>query len=561
MVYPMMTRTKLMHFRVFMGLVFTTALLTLVAGFVYNNFERYRASTGWVTHTYIVIGELDNILSMLKDVQAAQRGYIITNQETYLSPYDIALPKIDASFNRLRGLLQDNPDQSGRLTVLQNKVTERTQHATAIIETFKAQGRDAAFAMVLSGTGKREMDDARDLVRVMEDEELKLLTLRKEQANEAATRTLYLGGIGTVIAFFTVMLIFWLIDRESRHRARTGEALQASLEKSETLVSQAQLSSRLSDYLQSCGNTAEAYDIIAKHMPLFMPGARGFIGSYNNSRNIICIRGTWGDGACGTDDFLPEDCWALRRGGAHYTSDAGCEPRCKHICAAPSATLCLPMQAHGETHGLIYFEADSTTDLPEAKVHWLASIAEQASMALANLRLQEKLQLQSVSDPLTTLFNRRYMEATLERELARAARQQAPMALMILDIDHFKKFNDTWGHDAGDAVLIAFANMLKQNTRTEDVVCRLGGEEFVILLPGASLDAARQRAEIICAATRSLKVSHNGQSLGQITASVGVSVYPESGTSPEYLLSNADTALYEAKDNGRDRVVLAKNQN
>jgi len=184
-------------------------------------------------------------------------------------------------------------------------------------------------------------------------------------------------------------------------------------------------------------------------------------------------------------------------------------------------------------------------------------MAGHIALALSNLRLSEKLRHQSIRDPLTGLFNRRYMEESLERELRRGVRNNELVALLMIDIDHFKQFNDTFGHQAGDTLLREFGTFLRQRTRGQDVACRFGGEEFVIILTASSLDGASQRAELLREELKQLVVQHVGQVLGALSISIGVSAFPNHGSSAEELLNAADRALYRAKSEGRDKVVLA----
>jgi diguanylate cyclase (GGDEF)-like protein len=146
----------------------------------------------------------------------------------------------------------------------------------------------------------------------------------------------------------------------------------------------------------------------------------------------------------------------------------------------------------------------------------------------------------------------------MEREIRRAVRAEQSLGVLMLDLDHFKKFNDTYGHDAGDTVLREAASFFTRSIRVEDIVCRYGGEEFVVILPTADLNAAHTRAERIRSKMRELAVLHQGQSLGMVTVSVGVVALPQHGTSPKVLLEAADAALYRAKREGRDRVVVAE---
>jgi diguanylate cyclase (GGDEF)-like protein len=197
----------------------------------------------------------------------------------------------------------------------------------------------------------------------------------------------------------------------------------------------------------------------------------------------------------------------------------------------------------------------------EALARRASAVAERISLVLANLRVREALRSQSIRDPLTGLFNRRFMEESLEREVRRAARNDEGVALLMLDLDHFKLFNDTFGHQAGDMLLRGVGNFLSQGARGQDVACRYGGEEFLLVLAGASIDAACKRAELLREDLKQLAVRHAGQVLGRITVSIGVSAFPGHGATVEELVRVADKALYRAKEEGRDRVVVAEPMN
>jgi diguanylate cyclase (GGDEF)-like protein len=224
-----------------------------------------------------------------------------------------------------------------------------------------------------------------------------------------------------------------------------------------------------------------------------------------------------------------------------------------------STYLCVPILAQGEALGIVHFQA--TEDSPtfaDSELSHKTTFAGQVGLSIANIRLREALRSQSVKDPLTGLYNRRYLEETLERELRRAVRAEQSLGILMLDLDHFKRINDTYGHEAGDTVLRETADFLTKSVRVEDTVCRIGGEEFVIVLPTANAEAGRARAERIRSKLRELTILHQGQSLGRITVSIGVAELPVNGTSPKHLLEAADAALYRAKRDGRDRVVIAE---
>jgi diguanylate cyclase (GGDEF)-like protein len=185
-------------------------------------------------------------------------------------------------------------------------------------------------------------------------------------------------------------------------------------------------------------------------------------------------------------------------------------------------------------------------------------LIERYTLLLGNLRLRETLKIQSTRDPLTNLFNRRYMEEALEREARRADRKGASLGIIMADVDHFKTFNDSYGHEAGDMVLRELGAFLKKGIRQEDIACRYGGEEFVLILPDTSVENTRKRAEILRKAVKDgfrIKFRDN---IFQITISLGAAVLPDNGLTPADVISAADTALYRAKAQGRDCVVVAE---
>jgi diguanylate cyclase (GGDEF)-like protein len=222
--------------------------------------------------------------------------------------------------------------------------------------------------------------------------------------------------------------------------------------------------------------------------------------------------------------------------------------------------------AQGEAMGILHVEcrADAAArgsevwaEFKKSRQELVGAVAEHVALALANLQLRETLRRQSIRDALTGLFNRRYMEESLEREILRASRANSTIGILLLDIDHFKRYNDTFGHEAGDALLREVGSLLKKQVRGEDIPCRYGGEEFLLIMSGAPVEIARQRAERLREAVKQLKVNFHGQALGTITISIGVAIYPEQGSDAESVLGSADKALYKAKESGRDRVVVA----
>ncbi len=320
------------------------------------------------------------------------------------------------------------------------------------------------------------------------------------------------------------------------------------------------LLSEISDFLQACLTVEEAYTAIAQLVQPLFPQTCGGIFLISASKKLVEAVATWGSPPLPTQEvFTPDDCWALRRGRVHRLENTHSGLICKHLHreSLPTESLCVPMMAQGEALGMLYLSTQELGRLTETKQLLAVTVAEHIALALANLKLRDSLKSQSIRDPLTGLFNRRYMEESLEREIHRCKRKQLPLSIIMIDVDHFKRFNDTHGHEAGDAVLRELGMFLRSHIRESDIACRYGGEELTLILPEASVEVVWRRAEQLRQGVKHLQVQHNRQPLGSITLSLGVACLPGHGLTAEALIRAADAALYCAKKEGRDAVRLA----
>ncbi|HEX3130019.1 MAG TPA: diguanylate cyclase [Thermoanaerobaculia bacterium] len=315
--------------------------------------------------------------------------------------------------------------------------------------------------------------------------------------------------------------------------------------------------------LQSCKTIREACQVISRQSIQLFPGVSGVVYRLDPDHQELHSLVAWGQAGVQEDPLPVEGCWACRRDEEHFVADPDGGLLCGHLPGLPRTSyLCVPMRAHGEA-GVLHLRLESGGDAAAFGSRWrrLASImARQLAMALANLGLLERLHEQSIRDPLTGLYNRRHFDRALLDGLRRSERSGLPLAVIFIDVDHFKKINDTYEHEGGDAVLRGLGEVLVQNCRNGDVPCRLGGEEFAVLLPGANLETACQRAEDLADEVHALHVVHNGRPIPSITISMGVALYPDHGLSPRELSEAADKALYHSKHTGRDRVTVAESR-
>ncbi|WP_407572987.1 diguanylate cyclase [Deinococcus altitudinis] len=341
-------------------------------------------------------------------------------------------------------------------------------------------------------------------------------------------------------------------ERTSDLQRLSGE-LQTQVGELELRNVESRVLSEMSEMLQACFTFREIDQVVAQHASQLFQGFSGKLYAYGASRSGLEELVSWNGAAASTFLFGPEECWGLRRGRL-FASSAG-RLSCQHHHAV-GATLCVPMLAQGETVGLLYLEGGEQA-FTRRQEQLAQTVAETVALAMVNLRLRETLRQQSIRDPLTGLFNRRYLEETFERELRRAERKDECIGVIMLDVDRFKTFNDTHGHEAGDTLLKALGGVLKDNVRAEDVACRYGGEEFTLLLTGADQQQTFDRAEQIRGAVTRLRVTNQGKVLDGVSASMGVATFPQHGRDLAGLVRAADLALYRAKHEGRNRVINA----
>jgi len=367
----------------------------------------------------------------------------------------------------------------------------------------------------------------------------------------------------------------YLIYEDISEQLRASEAQRQHAESLDQLVKELELRTRqmtelneMGTLLQCSGTVQEACVVVGNCVQKLFPEAPcGSLYLFRSSRDLVEAAVRWGkrDGLAPT--FPPDACWALRRGQPHWSEAPDSGIACQHLTRNSTVeSLCVPMVAQGNTIGVLHLEfqgitrlrnSSGTGSLRESHQQLAISVASHIALSLASLQLRDTLREQSIRDPLTRLFNRRFLEESLEREIQIASRKKQSVAVLFLDLDHFKRFNDTFGHDAGDVVLQSLADLFRTFFRATDICCRYGGEEFAIILPESSAQDAALRADALRAEVKSLRLQYKKQNLGVLSLSAGVAAFPEHASASDELLQIADQCLYESKARGRDVVTVA----
>jgi diguanylate cyclase (GGDEF)-like protein len=535
-------------------------------------------SLGWVNETRQArevvdrqVQSLRRVESLVVDAETGQRGYIVTGREDFLEPYNVAMGELPPELSRLESRYAGESAEARELVA---RIVASTRLKVADlqrnVELRRRDGFQAAQQAVSSGTGKRYMDDLRRLVDGLVARQLEELAAIDAELTRKVTWSIAFSLGSTLLTFALLFYLGRVILHSMRARERAADALRATSEQLEEGVAALQRRNdevlslgEMSRVLQTEMSLVEALEVTSLYCHRLLPATSGAVYLFRNSADVLEHAGAWGDGATRHEAMMePSACWGLRRGQTHVcTSASGL--RCRHYAnsAISGFHLCLPLMAYGEVMGQLHVWSDdpAAKAAAAATAQMAQTIAEQVALSLSNAKLRQVLRDQSIKDPLTGMYNRRYMEETLARELLRAQRTQSSLSVVVVDLDHFKKVNDTHGHAAGDAVLKGTGQCLQGAVRASDIACRLGGEEFILILPECPRDDAVQKAEELCARVRGLSFREAASAV-RVTASIGVAAFPSDGSTAAAVVEAADAALYQAKRSGRNRVVTAGQQ-
>ena len=505
------------------SLAFIICLLIIIISslFSYRSTQQFIVTGSWVIHTYEVKAVLENIISELKDAETGQRGYLLTDELTYLEPYKLSVAKINQKLNKLSALTNDNNRQQQHISRLTLLVNAKLQELKETIELAQGGYKDDAIKLILTHQGKRIMDDIRIIIDNMVFEEKHLLSVRQQQASEAVKIANFITSTGGMLTLIFIGGIALFIKREaSRYIAERERATSA-------IISSEKMFRNLME---------SAYDGI------IMVDNKGKIASVNE-RLIIMTGYTKAELIDHQVELLIPERFTnhvkLRENylGNPYTRAMGA-----------GRELCLQGKNGDEVPVEISLNPVTINDELFVSV-LLHDISKQKNM-------EDELRYLACHDALTGLYNRNKMDLKLNEEIQRACRYKHTMSIFMLDIDHFKDVNDTYGHDVGDEVLKHVANEIERSIRTTDFAARFGGEEFIIILPETTTQKAKELAERLRKSIANIHIHTKYDKDIKLTVSIGIATYPSHAKTAPELLKAADTAMYAAKEAGRNQVMV-----
>ncbi len=543
-----------------------TLLVLLAVTSIYLDSRSVRLSAG-LSQIRHRVSQATDLLVALIDIETGARGYVITGDPIYLEPFyrgrdtvgslHAEMPDIDA---------WTSPGYADQ--TLGGLMTKRRDLLNHVIETARAQGIAAAQEELRASEAKPLMDAMRRIIGAQLQTYALQSTALQQQADDLANKHSLITILALTLAILISITQFIMFRGEIADRGDMETTLRRRNEERKQIAD-------LSAALQLSDSRHEAYGVIAAYARRLLPGVSGAFYVYTASRDQLQLVAQWSaperkeqDSWGFTDHLYPADCWGLRQGGEHIgCADAqgsdhpdAAPLNCAHIETGIGPYACIPIVGRGQILGMLHLRGEPFRDAKATQVlrQTIERLVDQLSLSLTNIDLRERLENMALRDGLTGLYNRRFLDEMLEHELAKLRRNGKRAALMLVDVDHFKRFNDTYGHQAGDEALRKVGAALLSAVRASDVVCRYGGEEFLVFLPECESEEAMTKAEALRLAVQAISLRVGAEAIPPISASFGLAIFPDVGDNRAELIQQADRALYRAKGAGRNRVEVAE---
>ncbi len=485
----------------------------------------------------------NRLRASLLEAESALRGLMIYNQPSYIERFHQAAQHIEsAEVRRLIQRIDSDPSTMGAPPVaglIDRAVASRRSAVALLLEGH----RERVIEHGSAGHANRVMDSIREtLDRYIEARRDSIAANTAELRRQQTLVLALVAGSAGISALGVLLAVLTLRGRVRATTVAQSELASRSAEMSALL--------QMNELLQACETRGDIERVAGHAAQALVPGMPSTLYIFSNSRDRLDRALNWP--GPGPDHIAPSACWALKRGRPNLCGQGvACDSS-----GCSGTALCVPMAARGEVYGLLRFNSEDIPALDALRENRGAdAMADGMSMALANLQLRDKLRGEALRDALTGLHNRRFLEEVGPTILRQGDRRQASTCIAVLDADHFKRVNDTFGHATGDALLRAIAGSMTSLLRASDICIRYGGEEFVILLPDCDLGGAFERLDML---RESIATMHaEGGALPVITVSIGVALVPPGAASLDDAMHQADEALYAAKRGGRNQVLTA----
>jgi diguanylate cyclase (GGDEF)-like protein len=527
--------------------------------FLYRNTRSLITAKQWVEHTQDVLLSLQQASQLVQRIDDQSELYVATHNVDRLQEAKTSAIRLKTLAFGVQNLVADNSGQ--------------TKNVQQLIQCVSGMSK-ALSAFTIADPARVESLNCQQALSLMAEQEHDLLQQRASTSEDRLRISVLTEISVVVVSLFILIVLFASLLRDVLVRAKIATQLEETnleLEKSnqnflqsmaalESHTRQASLLATFRDELQLCSTSQQVYCSVAIRVPQLLPGTSGALCIIDASRHSVETVSSWGEPSAQLSEmFSPDSCCGLRGGHLRWRSPEQSELDCNHFVGTPPLRYaCAPLVAQGETLGVLFveFRGEDAPRSVELHSEALLQLVQLTAMAHASIELRRRLENQSIRDSLTGLFNRHFMQLSLDRELARCTRRKRSLAVFMIDVDHFKTFNDRFSHAAGDTVLKEVARKLRDSVRNEDVACRYGGEEFTIILPEMNAHDALEKAETLRRSVEKLQIHLENSLLAHVTISIGVAVSPDHGMTSDSLLRQADASLYQAKHDGRNRVFM-----
>lgn len=546
------------------GILLATAVLFSAIGIAMLKVaDQSIEDSEWVSHTFEVISNIEDVQATFLNAESSIRAYVVSESTDYKDAFNKSSFMLPDEINKLQNLVSDNPEQTQNTQQLRELIAKRLSQMNNTLNAFEEGGIESARLAIKKNVSLANLELKQQFLLLIANEQ-DLLVERKARSFKSFELLKTISVSGIPVGLLMVFMVYVLLSRELKYRALAEQGalisnseLAVTVEKLEKTSSDLNALSNYGSFLQSCKTIEEAVGITTQVIAKLMPDSGGRIYLMKASKNLMELAAEWGAN-CGAapQTIMPSECWGIRRSKPNFSEEGSYTPPCTHIheTIKPGETwLCLELASQGGQLGLLTLSAESG-DL-HTRFPVIEAAMEQLALSLSSLQLRNVLEYQSTRDDLTGLYNRRYMDESFRQLHARSTRHAESYSLLMLDIDHFKNFNDVYGHEGGDIVLREIGKILV-GLRADDIACRYGGEELAIALPNTGSRQAIEIANRLREKIQNARIEYNSATMTAVTVSIGVATFPEHGDDCDDIRKKSDTALYRAKHAGRNIVVV-----